>query len=126
MRKTASLWLGLALLLGSASCWGQRLPTLRASTSRPSARVTTAPDTNFPGQVRPDSLASTLPEPLPRAAPAPAAPPAPAKRSAEMEQLDYLKQKVNLGMPLEPDERLFLLMWMRDHPQKPKPAAVSD
>jgi len=117
--------LALVLLIACGPCWGQRPGKVRASASRPSTRLPTAPDDGFPGQVRAEFIASMPPLPAaPIAAPAPRAAPTPAPLSPELEQLSYLKQKLNLGMPLEPDERLYLLMWMQQHPQKPKQAAT--
>lgn len=119
--------LSLLLLIACGPCWGQRPGKVRASASRSSTRLPTAPDDDFPGQVRAEFVASMPPPPAaPRAAPTatPVLRAAPAPLSPELEQLAYLKQKLNLGMPLEPDERLYLLMWMQQHPRKPKQAAT--
>lgn len=117
---------GLLALASSPSAFCQR-PVKKPA---PAA----VPHNDFPGQFRPSGSAAaapmaTMPRPTaPRAAmPAAsraatrvAAAPVPEQEGTpeEQRQLQLLRQKCVLGMPLDANETIFLARWMTTHPPK--------
>jgi hypothetical protein len=117
---------GLLALASSHSAFGQR----PAEKPAPAA----VQHNEFPGQFRPNGSTAaapmaTLPRPTaPRAAMpavtraatrvAAAPPPEQEGTAEEQRQLQLLRQKCVLGMPLDANETIFLAHWMTAHPPK--------
>ncbi len=119
MNKPHTLLLALlGLLATSRPGAAQRL----ASPTRPSAAAQRSSD-DFPGQIRPA-------EEVTEAAPAPPARPSRALALAlsdvvdasdlEIAHLQYIRNKVSLGMPLTKSENLFVVLWMQRFPGRPR------
>ena len=117
MNKPYPFLLGLlGLLATSRPVAAQRLFT---SARSPAASQHGSDD--FPGQIRPTEADA-------EAAPAPAARPAQAPSDVveasdlELAHLQYIKNKVALGMPLTTSEGLFLQLWKLRFPGRSRPA----
>lgn len=109
MNNPYSILVVVLLLASARPGAAQRL----ATTTRPSAAAQRASD-EFPGQIRPAEVVTVVAPTRPAPAPSDVV----EGSDLELAHLQYIKNKVTLGMPLTKSETLFAILWMQRFPAR--------